>query len=236
MRVSLVILLGLLAAAPANAQPDRIFPPVDTASVSYGTGSGVAILLNEYGFGLGGLFRAELRPGTSALVEVGLGAGKDAREQQFFVGIFGDTVTPFKRNYVLLAPLHMGVEQRLFREQIEDNFRPFVQLAAGPAAAYQWPYFRDVDEDGLRDEGEELYGPFGGFAEGSFRLGVGGIVSAGAYFGRSRRSAQGIRFGYQAQYFFAPVQLLEPDPEVENPERQFFGTPVVTFYFMRLVN
>ena len=229
-----VILWG--AAFGVAAQPDQIYPPLDTTSTSFGTSSGFSILLTEYGFGLGGVFRAEIGSSTSALVEFGLGAGKDAREQQFFIGFFGDTVTPFKRNYVLLAPLHMGVEQRLFREQIESNFRPFVQAAAGPGFAYQWPYFRDLNENGLREADENLYGPFAGLDKGAFRIGVGGTLAVGAYFGRSRRSAQGVRFGYQGQYFFSPVQLLELDPEVEDPERRFFGTPIVSFHFMRLMD
>ena len=227
----------LLVAFPARAQPDALFPPpADSAAAAYGTGTGVSLLLSEYGFGLGGLYRARIGEATSLLVEGSVSVGKDEREQQFFVGLFGDTVTPFKRNYVLLMPTHAGVEQRLFRETIEDNFRPFVQLTGGPTFAYQWPYFRDADNDGIREIDEDLYGPFGGFGQGEIRLGAGGTVAVGAYFGRSRRSAQGIRFGYTGHYFFEPVDLLELDPEVEEPSRQFFGTPVVGFHFVRLVD
>ena len=236
MRVLALLALFAATAFSGVAQPDQVFAPADTSSASFGTSGGFSILLTEYGFGLGGLFRGAVGPSTSALVEFGLGVGKDAREQQFFIGFFGETVTPFKRNYVLLAPLHMGVEQRLFSREIEENFRPFIQAAVGPSMAYQWPYFRDTNEDGLRDVDEDLYGPFGGLGKGSLRIGAGGTLAVGAYFGRSRRSAQGIRFGYQGQYFFAPVQLLEPDPEVEDPERHFFGTPIVSFHFMRLID
>ena len=234
MRFVLVALLTV--AGGARAQPDTVFPPPpDSAAAASGTGVGAALLLTEYGFGLGGLYRARVAGGTSLLVEASVSVGKDEREQQFFVGLFGDTVTPFKRNYVLLMPAHAGVEQRLFSRQIEDNFRPFVQLSGGPTVAYQWPYFEDLDGDGIREVGEDLYGPFGGFGEGDVRLGAGATVAVGAYFGQSRRSAQGVRFGYTAHYFFEPVELLELDPEVEEPSRQFFGTPVVGFHFVRLI-
>lgn len=238
MRRSLPVLFLLAAlAAGARAQPDTLFPPpADSTTTAYGTGGGLALLLTEYGFGLGGLYRVHLGGGTSALAEASVSVGKDEREQQFFVGLFGDTVTPFKRNYVLLVPLHVGAEQRLFREQIEDNFRPFVQLTAGPTFAYQWPYFDDLNADGVRDTDEDLLGPFGGFGAGDVRFGAGGTLAVGAYFGRGPRSAQGVRFGYTAHYFFEPVDLLELDPEVEEPSRRFFGTPVVGFHFVRLLD
>jgi hypothetical protein len=230
-----LLLLSALAGA-ARAQPDAVFaPPADSAAGAYGTGGGFALLLTEYGFGLGGLYRSRLGGGTSFLLEASVSVGKDAREQQFFVGLFGDTVTPFKRNYVLLVPVHVGVEHRLFRDSIEDNFRPFVQLTGGPTLAYQWPYFEDINDDGVRETGEDLNGPLGGLGEGEVRFGTGATLAVGAYFGRSRRAAQGVRFGYMAHWFFEPVDLLEPVPEVEEPSRQFFGTPVVGFHFVRLL-
>ncbi|MDX1421092.1 MAG: hypothetical protein R3181_14090 [Rubricoccaceae bacterium] len=233
----LLLVLALCAAAAAvRAQPDTVFPPPpDSAATAYGSGGGFALLLSEYGFGLGALYRNRLGGGTSLLVETSVSVGKDEREQQFFVGLFGDTVTPFKRNYVLLLPIHLGVEHRLFRRHIEDNFRPFVQLSAGPTFAYQWPYFEDIDDDGVREVGEELNGAFGGIGEGEVRFGTGATLAIGAYFGRSRRAAQGVRFGYTAHWFFEPVDLLETVPEVEDPSRQFFGTPVVGFHFVRLI-
>ena len=235
MRPIVLALLVAGAALSARAQPDAVFPsPSD--STTYASGGGVALLLSEYGFGLGGVFRTGLGGGTSFLGETSLSVGKDEREQQFFVGLFGDTVTPFKRNYVLLVPFHVGIEQRLFRDAIEDNFRPFAQATAGPTLGYQWPYFEDANDDGVRQQGEDLFGPFGGFFEGTARLGVGGTVAVGAYFGKSRRSAQGVRFGYTGHYFFEPVDLLELDPEVEEPSRRFFGTPVVGFHFIRLLD
>lgn len=237
MRPFTLVVFTLLA-GPLAAQPDQVFPPLASPDSlgRYGTGGGLAIHLTEFGFGLGGVLRARVGPSTSSLLEVSLGAGKDEREQQFFIGFFGDTVTPFKRNYVLLAPLRAGIEQRLFPNRIEDNFRPFVQFTLGPTAAYQWPYFDDVNENGLREANEERLGPFGGVGRGEFRLGAGGTLAIGAYFGTSRRSAQGVRFGYAGDYFFRDVELLEPDPEVEDPARRFFGTPIVSFHFLRLVD
>lgn len=235
MRAALTLLL--VAAASARAQaPERLAPPPpDTTAARFGSSASAVFVLSEYGLGLGGAARARVSEDVSLVAELSVGAGRDEREQRFFVNFFGDTVTPFKRNYVLLAPLHVGVERRLFRAAVEDNFRPFVHLSAGPTLAYQWPYFDDVDGNGRLDAGEERIGPFAGFSDGEARLGVGGTAAVGAFFGRGRTTTQALRFGLQGTYFPTEVDLLELDPRVDQPSRHQFWTPVVSFHVSRLL-
>ena len=223
----LLVLLAVVA-APAAAQR------ADTSATRYATSAAVAFELSEYGLGAGGVVRLGIGRDLSAVAELSVGAGRDEREQRFFVGFFGDTVTPFKRNYVLLAPLHVGLERRLFREQIEDNFRPFAALAAGPTVGYQWPYFDDLDGDGVRDADERTLGATAGLGRGEARLGVGGTLAVGAHFGRGG-TTQALRVGLQGTYFPAEVEPLELDPRVEAPSRRVFVTPVVTFRVGRLL-
>ena len=228
------LVLFLLLAGAAHAQPLPEPPPESEGPAHFGTGLGASLLLTNYGFGLGGVYRVAVRETTSLVAEVSVGAGKDEREQEFFVGFFGDTVIPFKRSNFLMTPLHVGVEQRLFRASIEDSFRPFVQLLGGPALGFQWPYFDDRNGDGIRGSDERKLGALAGLGDGDFRLGAGGTLAIGAYFGESRRATQGIRIGYVGSYFFDAVELLEPRPEVERPTQHFFGTPVVSLSFVRL--
>lgn len=238
-RLLAALTLGALAAgAPAAAQPDlppALVPlPPDTTARLYASSAALTFQITEFGLGAGGASRIALTDDLSFLAEVSVGAGRDEREQQFFVGFFGDSVVPFKRNYVLLVPFHLGVERRLFREAIEDNFRPFVQATAGPTLALQWPYFDDLDGDGQRSEGEDRLGGLDGFSDARPRLGVGGTVALGAAFGRSRRTATSIRLGFTGQYFPAEVDLLELRSEVESPSRSTFWTPVISVHIGRL--
>lgn len=223
-----LVLIAALVSLPATAQR------ADTTGARYASSAAVAFELSEFGLGAGGALRLGLGRDLSAVAELSVGAGRDEREQRFFVGFFGDTVTPFKRNYVLLAPLHVGLERRLFREQIEDNFRPFASLAVGPTFGYQWPYFDDLDGDGVRDPGEGTLGAAGGVGRGEARVGVGGALAVGAHFGRGG-TTQALRVGLQGTYFPAEVELLELDPRVEDPSRRVFLTPVVTFRVGRLL-
>lgn len=227
----LVLALGLAVSAQAQPLPEPVEPE---GPAHYGTGLGASLLLTNYGFGLGALYRGSLGEATSLVAEFSIGSGKDEREQEFFVGFFGDTVVPYKRHSFLMAPLHVGVEQRLFRDAIEDDFRPFVQVLAGPALGFQWPYFDDANGNGLRESDERKLGTLAGIGDGAFRLGVGGTVALGAYFGASRRATQGLRIGYVGSYFFREVELLEPRSEVESPNKRFFGTPVVSLHLVRL--
>ena len=233
MRRALALAL-LAAAAPAWAQ--RTAPPLpDTTATRYGSSAALVLQLTEYGLGAGGALRQRLSDDWSATAELSVGAGRDEREQSFGGGLFGERVTPFKRNSVLLVPLQIGAERRLFRTRIEDNFRPFAAVAVGPTLAYQYPYFDDLDGDGRRDDDEERTSGLDALTDGQLRVGVGGTVSVGAAFGRSRRTAPSVRFGLQGTYFPVAVDLLEITPLVDDPSRKTFVTPVVSFHVARLL-
>lgn len=234
--VGFLLLLTLAPLAP-EAQP---LPPLapDTTAALYGASTAIVIRLDEYGFGLGTAARGRLSDDLSLTFEAAVGSGKDAREQQFAIGgILGDTVTPLKRNYVLLLPAHLGVEQRLFRRSVESNFRPYVSASGGPVLALQWPYFEDENGDGIRqEEVERRLGAFGGLGSLQPRVGVSGSAAVGAYIGRSAQRAIGLRFGFVGHYFPAEVDLLELRDDVETPSREWFLTPVVSFHIVRLID
>ncbi len=232
---SVLLLLACLCALPAAAQ-GRVGPPLpDTTASRYGSSGALVFTLTEYGIGAGGALRGRVTDDLSVTFEVDIGAGRDEREQSF-VSFFGERTTPFKRNNVILAPIHLGLERRLFRESVEDNFRPFVHAAAGPTLGFQWPYFDDVNGDGRRDAdaGEDQLGYFQGVGDGEARVGVGGTLEVGAFFGRGRRTVQALRFGVRGTYFPVEVDLLEITPTVEGPSRKAFWTPTVSFHVGRL--
>src|SRR5690606_32183753 len=189
------------------------------------------VLVTNNGFGLGGYYSRAINEATSLWVEASLGPGKDEQELKLF-NRFGGGFVQFKRNYFLMLPIAVGAQRRLFRESIEDNFRPYVQISGGPTLGWEDPYFEDANGNERFDEfTERRYGVFTALPKGDMRFGLGGTLALGAYFGLSRRVTQGIRFGYSFTYFFEGVQLLEP--AVKEPQ-QFFGTPAISLTFGRL--
>lgn len=219
---------ALLAAAPAAAQTE----PVSSESArEYGSGFGAEVLLTNSGFGLGGYYHRSVSDNTSIMAELSLGAGKDERELKFFR--FGTSFIPNKANYLLMMPVQAGMIQRLFRDEIEDNFRPYVQISAGPTLGWEYPYFNDANGNGRHDAGvEDTYDSIGALPKGEFRLGFGGTLAIGAHFGSSKKVTQGVRVGYAFTYFFEGIQLLEP--QIQAAQR-YYGTPTITLTFGRLL-
>lgn len=231
-RKSIVPILAACVLLTA-AQPLCAQSPTDTqdGDRGYGSGFGAAILLTNSGFGLGGYYHLAVTDATSLIAELSLGAGKDERELKFFR--FGSSYIPKKANYLLMMPIQVGATHRLFRDTIEDNFRPYVQVTAGPTFGWEYPYFNDENGNGAYDAGDEqTYDSIGALPKGEARFGMGGMIAIGAHFGSSKKVAQGIRVGYSFTRFFDGIQLLEP--QVQEAQR-FFGTPMITLTFGRLI-
>ncbi len=225
-RASCLVALALACVPTTRAQTQED----EEKKNPYGTGLGAQVLLTNSGFGLGGYYHHTLTASMSFLAEMSLGAGKDEREVAFF-DRFGQKDIPNKANYLLMLPAQIGVQQRLFKESIEDNFRPYLQLSSGPTLGWEYPYFRDDNDNGVLDDGERIYDALSALPKGRMRLGLGGTVALGANFGRSRKMSQGVRLGYTFTYFFDGIQLLEPDIQ---EARHFFGSPSISILFGKL--
>ena len=135
-----------------------------------------------------------------------------------------------------MLPLQVGIQRRLFRDTIEDNFRPYLQVTTGPTLGWEYPYFDDRNGNGIFDDDgddpERTYDSFTAIPKGHVRFGVSGMIAIGAHFGLSRRVTQGVRIGYALTYFTEAIQLLEAD--VQGGAHRYFGTPTISLTFGRL--
>jgi len=145
-----------------------------------------------------------------------------------FFDRFGQKDLPNKANYLLTMPVHFGVEKRLFRSKIEDNFRPFLHFTAGPTLGWKYPYFGDANGNGTLDGNEKTYDVINSLPKGSFEFGVSGTVAIGAYFGSMTGIVQSVRVGYSFTHFFNAIELLERS--IREPSH-FFGSPTILVSF-----
>lgn len=222
-----LLALPLLAAAQPAQPAEKAESPKRNA---YGSGIGLNIALTNSGFGLGGYLMRSVSTTSSFLADFMITTVKDEREQRFF-NFFGESIIPNKENYLHVLPVQIGLQKRLFKDSIEDNFRPYFHVSAGPTLGWVSPYYDDENGNGRRDVNENIYDIISAFPKGRAEYGMGGTIAIGAHFGISKKVTQGIRFGYTFQWFPAGVQLLEP---YESPPEEFFGTPTLTLSFGKL--
>lgn len=95
---------------------------------------------SDNGFGFGGTKYFSLSRDVSLTTSIYFSGAKDDREFDQ-VDIFGNTVTPFKENRLFMIPIvNLGMQFRLFREDVTDDMRPYVNFGVSPTAIVYTPY------------------------------------------------------------------------------------------------
>lgn len=95
---------------------------------------------SDNGFGFGAAKYFKLSKNISFNAGILFSSAKDDREFDQ-TDIFGNSVTPFKVNRLFMFPiLNLGMQIRLFREDVTDDMRPFVNFGVSPAAVIYTPY------------------------------------------------------------------------------------------------
>lgn len=148
---------------------------------------GADIMIGTDGFGLGFFYTYAFTDVITAFANLSLTEAKDDRQRDYYNPWLGQ-YSPNKTHYVFRIPLFFGMQYRLFKEQIVDNFRPFVNAGAGPVMLYVSP----ADPEG------DFLSSLGG---GTTRYTFGGFLGAGAQFGFDRSSVIGVN----VRYFIIPV-------------------------------
>lgn len=177
-------------------------------------GWGFDITIDNFGFGIGTQYKYMLSNQSEFTITAQLSSLRDLSEQSF--QSFYTEVIPNKYQRVISYPLLFGYKQRVLSDYIYDNFRIFVSGAAGPSFAFAYPYFDDVDGNGLRTPSpelgpyEEYYDVFMGWSEGSQKFGYAGELMLNFDFGDNNKSYTSIRLGYMFHYFSDGIQVMEP--------------------------
>lgn len=223
----------------------------------YKTGFGFNFSLSDFGFGAGGQFRFGLAEYTEATITLKANALKDPTEQTFVSYYFGGRIIPEKYKRAVAVPLLFGLKKRFYAREISDNFRLFGSLSAGPVFVWTTPYFRDVNDNGFRENDsriynfeEPIYDIFQGWKNSETHWGVGGELLVGIDFGDNFANLSSVQFGYTMNYFRNGIQILQPyeadlnsiivdeqgfviDYEVipSNKPRKYFGSAQISFVF-----
>lgn len=242
-------------------EPDvvKLPQPKTPLSEGYHNSWGVDVMLNNFGFGLGGVYSHVAGPYTQITFRTGITGIRDDTEQNFQSFLTGQQVIPNKYQRAFGFPFLLGVKHRLFPRKISDNFRPFISAEAGPAMAFTYPYLEDVDGNGFRtfqvQQGylvplERVNDFFTGWKNGHSHWGFSGGLKIGADIGSFKHPTT-VEFGYFFYYFKQGLQIMEPyqpygyDSQSGLPiekngngrrkpfydAQKYFGTPQIKFTF-----
>lgn len=147
---------------------------------------GLDLMIGNDGFGLGVFYHHLLNDVVTAFATCSFSEARDVRQIDFVNYWTGAQWSPNKVNRVFRVPLFVGVQYRLFAEDITDNFRPYVQAGAGPVMLYITPAEKEF---------------FSSLTDGFTKYTYGGFVGAGAQFGFDRSSV----FGLNLRYMIIPT-------------------------------
>lgn len=224
MKLKLLIISVLLFLSVSASYSQELVPTKRDTTLLFGTipepipqiqldpprhAWGVDLLMSGGGFGLGGFYRHEYSEDLSGFVDFSISEAKDDNEKEF-ITYYGERFTPGKVNRFLVLPIFLGIEKRLFRDEIVDNFRPYINAAAGPTLLFVFPY------------NEEYFNALG---KGRPKYTMGGYVGLGAFFGSERSSLLGLNLRY---YFIPYPGGLE---SLQNTNMNQFGGFFITLNF-----
>jgi hypothetical protein len=171
---------------------------------------GLDLLTSNNGFGIGMFYRYEMTDEFSLITSFIISDVKDDTEFEQYDFYTGQNYVPNKKNRLLFIPLFASVQYRLLKDDIVDNFRPFLTAGLGPTLVFVAPYTTNqlyIDSYGMIQK--EKMDFFTSIKYGRLRYTVGGFIGAGVNFGMEKGSITGL----SVKYFFAPfpsgIEVME---------------------------
>jgi hypothetical protein len=236
--MSMMLLAGI-AAAQAKTTKDStiIFQPVDANLLNQSAYApllnawGFDLLMSNNGFGAGFFLRHEYTDEIAGFLDFAVSDVKDEGEVELFNYYTGQSYIPNKVNRLIYMPLVAGIQYRLFKDDIVDNFRPYLTAGVGPSFIFVAPYSTPQTViDPTSGQPVIQYNQIDFFSSlkyGQFRYTVGGYVGAGVYFGLDKGSLSGVNLRYYFSPFPSGIQVMtDPAPKVKN-----FGGLYITLNF-----
>ncbi len=193
---------------------------------------GLDILVSNDGFGLGTFYRREFSEDLFGFAMFSVSESKDDRESVQYDPLYyynGRTYVPGKLRRFLVMPLMFGIQHRLFREDIMDNFRPFVNGGLGPTLIFSAP-FSDISytPQGALQVSQIEY--FKSLGRGQPHYTASAFIGAGANFGSEKSNVFGVNFRYYFTYLFGDglPSLYDPSTGALADKKKDFGGFFIT--------
>lgn len=190
------------ATTPAQGILDTTETDSSVEQPTYRNAWGLDVLVSNDGFGLGTFYRREFTEDLFGFVMFSISEAKDEREfEQFDPYFYGVSYVPGKLQRFLVMPLTVGVQYRVFRDDITDNFRPFVNAGVGPTLIFAAP-FVELSRSATGAIIPTQIEFFRSLGRGQSHYTASGFVGVGANFGTEKANVLGVNFRYYFTYLF----------------------------------
>jgi hypothetical protein len=156
---------------------------------------GIDLLLSNSGFGAGVSYRREYTEDLAGQVTLSISESKEDKEVEFYDPYTGNSFVPGKLNRFMVIPLTFGAQYRLFRDDIVETFRPYLNAGIGPTMIWEMP-FAIITQNPSGPPTVEQVEFFSAIGKGTPHFTVGGFLGAGAYFGSQQSTILGINIRY----------------------------------------
>jgi len=186
---------------------------------------GLDILISNDGFGLGTFYRREFSEDLSGFASFSISESKEEREVERFDQFTGQSFIPGKLTRFLVMPLTAGVQYRLFRDDIMDTFRPYVNGGAGPTIIFAAP-FAEISRLSETDFVVNQVEFFNSLGKGQPHYTASAFIGAGANFGSDKSNVFGVNFRYYFTYLFGeglPSLYNLRNGEITTRKKEFGG-------------
>ncbi|MGH2574408.1 MAG: hypothetical protein ACRDFC_01770 [Ignavibacteria bacterium] len=160
------------------------------------------VVFSDNGFGLGATIFKYLDKDLSGFSSIFFSGAKDDREFES-TDIFGNSFVPGKVNRLFMIPVNVGLQYRLFREDVTDNLRPHINFGVTPTAIVYTPYNEPF---------------FSSFKYARAKYTIGGFAGAGVDYLMTKKSSLSLNVRYYyINLFGRGIESLQ------YKEKKFFG-------------
>lgn len=140
MKKLIILTAFLISITSVFAQGNDSFKPKLKSKGEKDNNWSINLTFSDNGFGAGATKYFRISRDVSVNASVLFSGAKDDREFEQS-DVFGNSMTPYKVNRLFMFPiLNLGMQFRLFREDVTDNMRPFINFGVSPAAIIYTPY------------------------------------------------------------------------------------------------
>jgi hypothetical protein len=146
---------------------------------------GLSFLYSERGYGISGSYYKPISNSSDLFLTLSITGVSDSREFEYY-DYYGNSYIDNKVNRVFMIPLNIGLQHYIFKDDIENDFKPLINFGITPALVLTNPY-------------DKTYFKALGYFNSA--LAFGGFAGIGIEFQQFKNLA----FSLNLRYYYLPV-------------------------------